>query len=1020
MKFHYLPTPVQRALLIEETIARGKGANNLAFAYRIPFDVDLERFAQSVERVIGAAAPLADTFHRSGPGWVAYRSDHGPAVDRRTLDRFETAEAEEAWVVEDLGQQADVRLPPDRGPLFRLTILRGRFANYLTKLTSHLVTDSFTGYALTTAISGLYNGRDVDVLLERLGRGPDAFPAVDVDEAALGQIRRDLAGAHTMGTLSPDGQSLEAQQAGHFAEKRAGQDLFAQFQSSALVREFGTFPVLLAAHAKTCSVLGDRPEVVTSLPVANRRGVAQRGAAGFYVNSLLMHLAVDELSTAELVAAAAQRLRTLQRYQHLDLSRHLGSIAPELNSGFHPDNAFTAYKTAINFALDDVPTTLLAVPRRVVNRQLTVTVAIEDEDLVVEAGGSESVMVARPESLYLDNLRTLLDPSREHRRHLGAPRQDAAPIPRAAATQQLSVARRFREVANSRADRVALIDTTGARLTYGQLLARCEERAARFAQTASPAVMVSRPRGVERVISLLATQLAGRVHVPVEPKAPVARLDAIISTLTTEYGAEPFLDGSFETTPTKSWRTAWDVPADVGLIGPAPTDAYMLFTSGTSGTPKAIPISGRQVVQFIDSFVRAHEIDVDDRWLQFHSTVFDFSVLEILAPLLTGGSLLVVGDEEVLDPARMFNAAREHDVSVLCQTPSAIRRWRSAHIGDPRAYGWRLLLVGAEELTRPDLDVWFDAFGETARVFNLYGPTETTVAATSQEVRKNDPESLTRTGASIIGRELPGVQVRVVDRHGLEVPDGVEGELVITGAGVGRGYLADSPAGATRFEETSSLGMAYFSGDRARRYPDGALAYLGRRDGQAQIRGHRVEVGEVRHALLSLQGVRAAHVVAAPGGHGELQLVAFVTGDGLDIEHLRARLADHVPSYMVPGHIEHVPAFPMNFSGKVDEAALLRVFDERTKAKTAVTPAEVTLEQRVAQIFAETIGVPDLAPDVGFMEAGGTSMQLVAAHERLVAELQWDQLDLVDIFSAGTARHLASQFADAHSVGSER
>lgn len=1007
----YSATPAQEALLIEQLLGPDMGANNLAYAYRVSAQVDLQRLADSVITVIEAAAPLADTFHRTAGRWLGHREDRGPKVECRQLAPLGSAEAELEAVVGDLGRSADQAMDPEEGPLFRGAVVQGHYANYLTLLSSHLVCDGYTAYALTSAISGLYNGKDVHIALERLSLGPESFPRREVEELALERMRADLAGAATLGSLTLDGQAPGLQQAGRRVERLADRALVDMVQDSALVQEWGTFPVLLAAHAKTCSILGDRPDVLINLPLANRRGVAQRGACGYFVNSLLMHLPVDELSTRDLVALAATRLRTLQRHQELNLSANLATIAPQLDVSMRADNAFTAYKESLNFSLDGGTTTLLPVPRHVVNQHLTITVAATAEDLLVESAGPDEVMLADPGSIYLDCLRTLVDPTSDHRAHLlPAPAAVHASAP--TKLDERAIGPRFRELAERFPARTAVVEPSGVSLTYQELLERCELRVAECGYLPGAPVLVSRPRGIERVISMLATQLAGSVHVPVEPKAPASRVQKIVATLRKEYGTAPVLDGHHGALPDGILTGDGDPsPARDRCATPA-TDAYMLFTSGTTGTPKAIPISNRQVLDFVDAFLVHHDIGPDDRWMQFHSTVFDFSVLEVFAPLLSGGSLVVLTDEDVLDPKRMFALAKQHKVTVLCQTPSAIRRWRPVHIASTHGYSWRRLLMGAEELNASDLDLWYSSFGDMARVFNLYGPTETTVAATSQEVVRNDPSSLNRGGASVIGHPLPGVQVHVVDRHGVPVPTGVEGEIAICGQGVGRGYLTGQPAGPTRFEESAWLGRTYFSGDRARRHPDGALTYLGRRDGQVQVRGHRVELGEVRSVLLGLPGVRAAHVATVLGTHGERELVACAIGEGLDTRQLRGSVARRLPSYMVPSRIEVLANFPLNDSGKLDEPALLRVFEaHQPRASESTSP----LEQRVAEIFAETIGIPGLDPDTGFMDAGGTSMHLVAAHERLTNELQWKELDLVDIFSAGTARRLAAQFATTQS-----
>lgn len=1043
MSVQYHATHAQQAVLVRHQIDPGFAADNVAHAWRLEHDLDLARFTECLRTVLAAAAPLGDTFHVGGGEWTVRR---GPVLTPDVVHVFELVgevdpQDEAAAICEELAVEADRGMDVSTWPLCRVRLIIGAQAHYLTLLGSHLVVDAYTGYALVTAVSRLYDGTGDASLLERLSHGPEAFPEPPVGDRALQRLRADVAGVRSLGTLTVDGMSPEAPLAGTTRVTTVPARLVEDFRGSRRVRQFGAFPVLLAAHARTLSILGDRPDAVISVPLANRRGIGQRGASGDFVNTLMMHLPVEEMGTDELLETSFLRLCGLQHHQHVPLGDHLSTVLPGLPTGLQPDNIFTAYKKNLNFVLGGIPAQPLAVPRRAVSHPLVTTVARGSDGtgadvMRVTVAATPEIAAADPGRLYLRCLADLLDERRDHRsrrhgpaRDAGVTSEDPGTSPHAGPGAQESpdpdldapggtdglpdqpLARRFMAFVRSQPDSPAVLDASGRSLSYGQLHELAEARAALYRAAGCRAVVVSQPRGMARVVSLMATQLAGVVHVPVEPTAPAGRLERIVEVLRDEYGTVPVLDGEHPAAGPLLEAGRLEVMGHRGAGGQRlpVEDAYLIFTSGSMGRPKVIPITPTQVLRFVDSFVLAHDIDGSDRWVQFHSTSFDFSVLEILGALLTGGAVVTLDESQVLDPARFLAVARQLRITVLTQTPSALRRWRDRDIGDADAYSWRILFVGAERVEEHDLLLWQRHFGTRARVFNVYGPTETTVIASSYEIDMSDLGSMSRYGESLIGRAIPGVRIAVVDRHGRPVPPGVAGEIAIAGDGVGRGYLDDGGTSQTRFGDNPWLGRTYYSGDRGRMGADGLLSFLGRKDEQVQIRGHRVELGEIERALLAAPGVVAAHAMIHDGGRAEPDLIGFVAGaPSEDPAALRRRLAEALPRYMVPGRVIVCAEFPVNQSGKIDARALAELVDSVPAPRPST--GEASPEARISAIFAETIGVPQVGADTGFMDAGGTSMHLVTAHERLVKELDWPELELVDIFAAGTARRLAELY----------
>ena len=531
-------------------------------------------------------------------------------------------------------------------------------------------------------------------------------------------------------------------------------------------------------------------------------------------------------------------------------------------------------------------------------------------------------------------------------------------------------------------------------------------------------------RSLDTVVALLAILKAGGAYVPLDPSWPRERLayaidDSGIGLLLTQSGARARLPQ-----PTTADAVDLDTldlaaePADAPCVAVREENlAYLIYTSGSTGTPKGAQLTHGNVSRLLDATHAWFGFDASDVWTLFHSYAFDFSVWEIFGALCHGGRLVVVPYAVSRSPSAFLALLRDERVSVLNQTPSAFRQLMQA----PGLYecadlALRVVIFGGEALEPRTLQPWFDRFGDAKpRLVNMYGITETTVHVTYRPIVAADAADAARR-RSPVGARIPDLGVYLLDGDCRLVPDGVAGELYVSGAGLARGYLKRAALTAERFvpdpfgEPGARL---YRSGDLARWNDAGELEYLGRMDQQVKVRGFRIEPGEIGARLQSLPGVREA-LVCARDGAGGTRLVGYVTaadGHALDAPALRAALGRVLPDYMVPDAVVVLDALPLNANGKVDRRALPEPDLSQARAAAYVEPRTPT-EAVLARIWKDVLKVERVGVHDRFFDLGGHSLLAtrVAAEVRrqLIVELPL-QLMFTSESLAGLAAYLETQ-----------
>ncbi len=451
--------------------------------------------------------------------------------------------------------------------------------------------------------------------------------------------------------------------------------------------------------------------------------------------------------------------------------------------------------------------------------------------------------------------------------------------------------------------------------------------------------------------------------------------------------------------------------------------AYVIYTSGSTGQPKGVVIPHRAIAARM-RFACAEDLQPGERMIQKTTLSFDVSVFELFGPLLTGGRLIVPRPGGEADPVYLLALAAEHGVTRLSFPPTLLNLLLEQS-ALPALRALRVVVTGGETVP-PDLPARFHARMQ-AHLDNRYGPTEATISVTTWRCRPGE-EAAPRLP---IGRPIPVSEIHLLDPASQPVPMGMPGELCIGGVCLARGYLGRPELTAEKFVPHPFAGFAgrpgerlYRTGDIARYRTDGAIEFLGRIDGQVKVRGFRVELGEIEAALLAHPGIREAAVAdRADRTTGSRRLVAWLVAKppsngapGTDIaQSAREFLQGKLPGYMVPPVFVLLDALPLTASGKVDRRALPEPPAAEESGGTGESP-QGPLEELLAGIWSELLGVPRVSREDGFFDLGGHSLLATRLVSR-VREALGVELALKAVFEAPTLAGFAAAVEAARRAG---
>jgi len=505
-------------------------------------------------------------------------------------------------------------------------------------------------------------------------------------------------------------------------------------------------------------------------------------------------------------------------------------------------------------------------------------------------------------------------------------------------------------------------------------------------------------RSAELMVALLAVVKSGAAYVPLDPGYPEARLAHMIGSAGLRIVvSQPELEEIFRRAGAGQVVDVRDVALEHLSPTPLPACAtpedplYAIFTSGSTGQPKAASVFRRGFKNLLDWYAAELSLGPSDCTLVISSPSFDLTQKNFFTPLLSGGRLLL-DDYGTYDISRISTLIRDHGVTLINCTPSAFYPLVDAAAADGYAAlaSLRFAVLGGEPISIPRLRAWLEHPNCRAEIVNTYGPTECTDICAFHRMHRGNLDEFPFVP---LGREIPHVTVTIRDEDLAILPDGELGELCISGAGMGGGYLNDEERTKHSF---ALAGAIYRTGDLARRLPCGTLEFRGRADHQVKVNGFRIELGEIEIALELHDQVREAVVLAKDG-----RLIGHVKGS-TNAASLKSHLAERLPAYMIPGEFHFTESFPLTPNGKVDRLTLAEAHQQDLAHSTHGN----TLLSRILNLWSEVLERPIHDTEANFFDLGGTSIHLAIVHVRL-REMTGRDLAITDLFARPSAKSLA-------------
>jgi amino acid adenylation domain-containing protein len=927
------------------------------------------------------------------------------------------------------------RIDPGDAPLIRWTLARLAEDSWaLLHVEHHLIHDGWSFNVLAGELAELYSARVEE-------RAPGlAPPAVQFQDYARWEREAHRGAAvrhqveHWAASLDPDPPLLELPGArprppresfvGGSVRRRLRPELAARLRGLANENGATFYMVALAAFLAQLHRYSGRDDLQIGSGLANRRDPESEQLIGMTVNTVALRCdlggdpdvrellarvrrtALDAFANADVPfdevvrAVGARRDRARSPLIQCLFSFHDAPRAEERWAGLEARPVQTLPNGSAKADLNVIG---------VAERDGGMTFVWEHSDLLGDAAADRLAghhlhlleqFVERPDGL-LSELDLMTGPERAE---LRAWNTQSATYDRAATVHGLIEAQARRAT-----EATAVVDST-SRLSYGELLRRAGSVARSLREHGverGDRVGVLLERSAALVTAQLGVVAAGAVYVPLDPLHPDARIARVLS----DSGAEVALTRADLRERLPAGVAALDVeaealgePADPMAI--APDDlAYLLYTSGSTGDPKGVEVSHRNVVRLVDDPDYA-DLGPGNVILFAASTAFDAATFEVWGPLANGGAIACLPQRPT--PDSVAEAIGRHGVTGLFLT-TALFHGLVDRRPDCLA-GIRQLLAGGEVISPDHVRRALAALQPEGRFTHCYGPTETTTFATTLDLTPGDPVE----EPVPIGRPIQGTTCRVLDRDGREVPVGVAGELAIGGDGVARGYRGDPALTAARFRPDRShpTGRLYLSGDRVRRRPDGVLEFLGRDDRQLKIRGVRVEPAEVESVLRSHPAIADVAVTPFEWAGGDRALAAYVVAKPGSVvptpAEIRAHAADRLPEAMVPAASVTLGELPLTASGKLDRARLPEPGREHLASQGAGRRPRDEAERLVVRCFETVLEVSPIGVEDDFFALGGHSLLAVA----LLAELErigGRRLPLSIVFEAPTPRELAAR-----------
>ena len=932
-------------------------------------------------------------------------------------------------------EEAERRFDLVHGPLWHTSVLQLGEEDFMVSFTMHhIVSDAWSMGVLVREVATLYQAF--------LQQQPSPLPELEIQyadyahwqqqllqgeflESQLSYWRDQLADSVTL-TLPVDHARPAVQTTNGTHEFfQLTPELTAALHALSRTEEVTLFMMLLAAFKVLLHFYSDQTSISVGTPIAGRGHVETEKLVGFFVNTLVLRTDLTgDPSFRELLLRVREVALGAYSHQDMPFEMLVEQLRPERNLSHTP-------LFQVVFSMQNVPTEVLELPEvswysvtpevRTAKFDMTMNLTeqggrfvggleyntdlFDRSTIVTMLGHFQRVLelVTENPDAQLSSLSLLRE---DVRRNFLVDRNDTrAEYPRHLCIQQLF------EAQTKRTPNEIAVVFGDEQLTYGELNSRANQLSRHLTNlgvAVDTRVGLFLEHSIETVVAILAVLKAGAAYVPLEPAHPSARLsfiieDAALPVILTQSQIRHRLPQSsaqvvcLDTDWSEVTRYSGDNPEQTS----SPEDlAYVIYTSGSTGEPKGVKIRHRSLVNYIwwakDVYLQGEKLDFP----LYSSLAFDLTVTSIFTPLATGNKVLIYREQDA--EASLSALLNDNRSGVVKLTPSHLMLLKQR---DNRGSSIKRLIVGGEALTT-DLSLQVHhSFGGEIEIYNEYGPTEATVGCMIYQYNAE----LDRRAFVPIGRPAANVSLYVLDSNLQAVAENIPGDLYIAGDGLADGYLNRDELTAEKFIDNPFQPgtKMYRSGDRAKWLPDGQLEFLGRRDEQVKFHAYRIELGEIRSALNRHPLVRDSVVVVSKTQRGDDVLVAYyVSRHEIAASELRDFSSTLLIKETIPNVFVHLNKLPLTLNGKINYRALPTLEEVREELKRDYVAPATPLEQTLAEIWAEELGVERVGVTDNFFELGGHSLLIVRVNSK-IRELLHQDVSIVNMFEYPTVKALA-------------
>lgn len=1039
----YPLSPTQHGMLLHTLLAPDSGVYLVQQRYRWDGPLDRGALESAWSQLLARHPILRTAFWWQGElAPVQYvRRDPAPSFawhDLRSSDPATQVLQMEA----ELAAEARTGLDLARAPLTRMRVFQLADDKFeLARSYHHILSDGWSFGLVMEDLLGLYRsaqrGEPAALAPVRPYRDYIAWLANQDDKAARAFWETELAGfaEPTVMPVATAPAAGAAQQCDDVdvllsvEQSRRMQQLCQQLQLTPNTWIQGAWALLLARYSAA-------PEVLFGVTVAGRPADLDGAGdmVGLFINTLPLRVSVpDEQPLAGWLQQLMAHNLALREFEHTPLVeiQRCSAVEPGRslfdtlvvfeNAPFGADGAASALDASIDMLHDrshtNYPITVLAMPGERMGLRLSYQAARFTRESVQRMMGHLNEllaqMLARPEA-RLGELEVLSAGERQAMDNWNDSAH-AFPIDR-------SYAELFMAMAARHPERTAAV-CAGESLSYAALDLRSNRIAHLLrARGAGPDSIVAlmAERGLDLLTMMIAVLKSGAAFQPLDVNHPPRRLAELLTLsgapllLVAGMGAAlaDHVLASCDTRPICLDARACANDGDGSPLRAAGTPdslAYVIFTSGSTGKPKGAMVEQRGMLNNIYGKVPAIGLDQHDRLAQTASPAFDISVWQFLAAPLFGATVHILPDAVAHDPERLLKAIDDQRITLLEVVPSLLRAMIDSADAATSMASLRWLMSIGEALPPVLCRRWLERF-PTVPLMNLYGPAECADNIAFHPIHSAPLDDCMHMP---VGRPTANNQLFVLDQAMRRVPIGVPGEICTSGFGVGRGYLNDPARTEAVFTPHPFTPGARFyrTGDLGRYCANGAIEFLGRRDQQVKVQGHRIELGEIDSHILRHDGVGAAAVLALPAAAGGHRLVGYwqaEPGASVDEAALRASLQEALPGYMVPQLMIRLEQMPLNANGKLDRLALAQQAPGQSETDSNRVPPCTDTELRLAAIWSQILDLEQPGVHDNFFALGGHSLLATQVVSRIRSAFKVD-LPLRTLFDRPTVAELARE-----------